>query len=171
MPAAHFADVEHAANIRVRDLPRGPRLLEQALQQRGVTLTFLRQELQRDALAQLEIVGAIDLAHPSSAEQAHDAVPVEQPLAGAEHRVVEESWRRRVAKVLRLDDGVGQGVRIGGPVDSQAQQTARAKPRRTTVRDLATAACADAQKAYLPTAHKGDMCAPLLAAKTAATLR
>jgi hypothetical protein len=60
------ADVVDAADVRVGDLPRDLDLVEKARAARPVGLDVARQELQRDALPELEIVGPIDLTHPAA---------------------------------------------------------------------------------------------------------
>ena len=72
--ALEFADVVHAADVRMRDLPRHPHFGVELRQARGIAIDGLRQELQRDGLAELQIVGAVDLAHPALAEPPDDAV-------------------------------------------------------------------------------------------------
>ena len=69
-----FADVPDAAHRWMRDLARRPHLRVEALEPVRVALEPTRQELERDGLLQLQVVGAIDLPHPAAAEQAHDPV-------------------------------------------------------------------------------------------------
>ena len=69
--AVPLADVMNPADIGMRDLAGGARLVAQARRQGGLVAA---QELQRDGLAEREIVGAIDLAHAAATEQADDAV-------------------------------------------------------------------------------------------------
>ena len=47
-----------------------------------------REKLQRDRLADLEIVGAIDLAHAAAAEPRDDAEPVGEQRAGTKAPLV-----------------------------------------------------------------------------------
>ena len=82
--AVHFAHVVHATHVRVRDLAGQPRLCEQARELRGVGGHGPREELQRHDLAELEVVGAVHLAHASLADQGHDAIPVRHHDAGRE---------------------------------------------------------------------------------------
>ncbi len=69
--AVPLGDVMNPADIGMRDLAGGARLVAQARRQSGFVSA---QEFQRNGLAQREIVGAIDFAHAAAAEQADDAV-------------------------------------------------------------------------------------------------
>ena len=62
-------DVVRPADVRMRDLARDPNFAAQLLQLDGIRLDTPREKLQRDRLAKLEIVGAIDLAHAAAAEE------------------------------------------------------------------------------------------------------
>ncbi len=72
--AVGLADVVHATDVGVRDLPRHANLVAQACQRRRIVGEMGGQELQRDRLAELQVVGAVDLAHAAPAEQPDDAV-------------------------------------------------------------------------------------------------
>ena len=78
-----LADVPHAADRRVRDLARHAHLAVEALEALGVALERARQELEGDRLLELQVVGAVDLAHPAAAEQADDAVALGEHRARA----------------------------------------------------------------------------------------
>ena len=94
-----LADVVDAADVRMRDLPRDAHLV--ARTGRAVVLVArdrVGQELQRDRLAERQVVGAIDLAHAASPEQRDDAVAV------GEHRARHEPSRGGAG-------GRGRGVR------------------------------------------------------------
>ena len=69
-----LADVEHAADVRVRDLARDADLGQEPLVPDGIVGERARQEFQRDRRTELDVVGPVDLAHASAAEQADDAV-------------------------------------------------------------------------------------------------
>src|SRR5438552_15318802 len=69
-----LADVEDAADIRVRDLARDADLGEKSLAPHGIGGERARQEFQRDRSAELEVVGAVHLAHPAATEQPDDAI-------------------------------------------------------------------------------------------------
>ena len=60
----------------------------------GVGLDVARQELQRDGLAELQVVGAVDLAHAAFAEQADHAIAVGEDLAWQKARTVTRDPRR-----------------------------------------------------------------------------
>ncbi len=64
-------DVEDAANIGMRDAARDADFVAESLQ--GLLAPGkLRQELERDLLAQAEIVSTVHLAHAASAQQRDD---------------------------------------------------------------------------------------------------
>src|SRR6266404_3746738 len=50
---------------------------------------MFRQELERDGLAELEIVGAIDFTHAAFAQQANDAIALRQHRARHETRIID----------------------------------------------------------------------------------
>ncbi len=79
-----LADVPHAADGRVRDLPRHAHLAVEALEAPGVALERARQELEGHGMLELQVVGAVDLAHPAAAEEADDAVALAEDGAGRE---------------------------------------------------------------------------------------
>ena len=82
--AVRLTDVVHAADVRMRQLSREPHLGAQP-----GTGAFIgakcRQELQGDRLTELEIVRAVDFAHPAAPEARHDAKAVgeERPCTKA----------------------------------------------------------------------------------------
>ena len=67
--AFDLADVVDAADVRVRDLPREPHLGVEAREKALVRRDRLGQELQGDRLSELEVVGAVDLAHAALSEK------------------------------------------------------------------------------------------------------
>ena len=83
------ADVIDAADVRVRDLPRDLDLVQKASPSRLVRLDVARQELQRDALPQPQVIGSVDLSHPAAAEQAVDPVSVRDDGSGKELPLIE----------------------------------------------------------------------------------
>ena len=72
--AVDLADVVDAADVGMRDLARDAHLGVEALEAVLLRSESPRQELQRDRLAELQVVGAVDLAHAAAAEQADDPV-------------------------------------------------------------------------------------------------
>ena len=102
--AFDLVDVVDAADVRVRDLPREADLGVEAREEPGVGGDRLREELQGDGLAELQVVGAVDLAHPAAAEEADD------PVAPADHRS-----RREGAEVDRVRgrEAAGRRRRLG----------------------------------------------------------
>ncbi len=68
----------------MRDRPRTAHFGEQAVASGGISFEIGRQELQRDGLAEPEVVGAVDLAHAAAPDQRDDAVAVGQDVARCE---------------------------------------------------------------------------------------
>ena len=95
--AVDLVDVVDAADVRMRHLPRHPHFAVQLHQPRGIVVDFRGQELERDRLRQLEIVGAIHLAHAAAAETPDDAVAAAEQGAGRKPPVVDGVRRREPA--------------------------------------------------------------------------
>ena len=92
--AVDFADVVDAADVRVRDLPRHADFGVELREPAGVAVDVGRQELQRDRLAELQVVGAVDLAHAAAAQAADDAVAAAEEGAGRKAAVVDRAGAR-----------------------------------------------------------------------------
>ena len=90
-----LSDVPHAADGRVRHLARGAHLGVEPLDAVAVGLEGGRQELERDRLLELEVVGAVDLAHPAAAQQAHDPVAIGEDRS--RHEAISGSGARGAA--------------------------------------------------------------------------
>jgi hypothetical protein len=63
--AVGFDDVVDAADVRMSDLPAEADFVVQALEENRIAREARGQELQSHRLAELRVVGAIDLAHPA----------------------------------------------------------------------------------------------------------
>ena len=110
-------DVEDAADVRMRDAQRQADFVEEPLEPIRVALDVARQELQRDGLAELQVVGAVDLAHAAAAEQADHAIAAGEDRAGQETLGITPMPRRRrrerrgrrvgLVRVGESDDGSG----------------------------------------------------------------
>ena len=74
MTTLDLAHIVDAADVRMRNLPGDPNLVEEPPQAARLPLERAGQELERDRLAQLKVVGTIDLAHPAAPDEGHDAV-------------------------------------------------------------------------------------------------
>ena len=109
--ALDLVDVVDAADVGVRDLPRHADFGVELGQARRILVDVGWQELERDRLAELQVVGAIDLAHAAAAEALDDAV------ASAEERA------RREAAVI---DGARRREPAGGRRGARVSRTARA---------------------------------------------
>ena len=82
--ALRLPHVVHAADRGVRDLPGHPDLAVEAGEPLAVRVEAVGQELEGDRLLELQVVGAVDLAHPAAAEEPDDAVAAGQDRAGHE---------------------------------------------------------------------------------------
>ena len=83
--AVDFSDVVDAADVRVRDLPRGPDFVVKLREADRLVTQRVRQKLQRHRLPESEIVSPIHFAHAAFAEQPDNAV------SAVEHRPWRES--------------------------------------------------------------------------------
>jgi hypothetical protein len=108
--AAHLADVVDAADVGVRDLARVPHLAAEALEHVGPLGECSAEELERHRLRELEVVGAVDLAHAAAAEEPDHPVASGEHLAGLE-RGAPEAPRG----VEPADRGGRAGPRPGPP--------------------------------------------------------
>ncbi len=154
VPPVDLADVVDAADVGMRDAARVTHLGVEALDEGGLRGEFLRQEFQRDRLAELQIVGAVDLAHAAVADQPDDAVPVGQDRPGrksaaiergrggeasdrtvrgtASHRRLRDRRRRQTRRKLRLGS---RGRAAGRTEATRFRQLGRARGA-AHVRDL-----------------------------------
>ena len=118
-----LADVVHAADVRMRHLPRRPHLGEEAIEKCLVRREPLRQELQRDRLAELQVVGAVDLPHAAAPDQADDAVALGEDRA-----------RREASGVDRVGGSEAPDDRGGGraapPTHGRLRDRRRSEVRR-----------------------------------------
>ena len=99
VPPLDLADVVDAADVGVRDAARVAHLGVEALDPGRLRGELRRQELQRDGLAELQVVGAVDLAHAAAADEADDAVALGEDRPGSKAAAIErgrggESGRR-----------------------------------------------------------------------------
>ncbi len=88
-----LGNVVDAADTGVCDLPRRAHLSAKAVQGAWVGGHPLGEKLQRNRLAQFEVVGTIHLAHPAATKQPDDAVARAEPCprletSVPEHRIV-----------------------------------------------------------------------------------
>ncbi len=89
--AVELVDVIDAADVRVRHLPRHAHFGVELRQPRRIAIDVRGKELQRDGLPELQIVGAVDLAHAAAAAPLDDPVAPAQERAGREAAVVDGS--------------------------------------------------------------------------------
>jgi hypothetical protein len=92
-----LADVVHAADIRVRDLARRADFVVELRQTHRVVAKRDGQELQRHRLAEAEVVGAVDLAHPTLPQQPDDPVAPVEDRARLKQPMVDRTGRAEPA--------------------------------------------------------------------------
>ena len=80
--AVRFADVVDAAHVGMRELAREPYFVAEPLAGAFVR-TQRGKELERHGLPELEVVGAVHLAHPAAPERRDDAEPAGEQRPGA----------------------------------------------------------------------------------------
>src|ERR1700752_4259328 len=96
----------------MRNLPGRAYFLVKARQCRAICRKRFRQELQRHRLFQFEIVGAINLAHPTTADQPEDSVATRKNVARNEPGIINRVRVR--ARSLHLDRRVFGEVCLSG---------------------------------------------------------
>lgn len=74
MLAIGFADVVHTAHVWMGHLACESNFLMESGQTVGPLSELNRQELECDGLAELQVVGAVNLAHAAAPQQAHNAI-------------------------------------------------------------------------------------------------
>ncbi len=120
--AVNFADVVHAAHVGVRYLAGEPHLGVKVVQPLGILGQVARQKLQRDGVAQFQIVGPVDFAHAPFADQRHDAIAVGDFRAGQEAAVIGTAGKGGLAAAVRR--GAAGGVHLGRGVARQERSAA-----------------------------------------------
>ncbi len=126
--APNVADVVDTADVGVRDRPRVAHLGEQAVAGRRVAVKARREELERDRLAESQVVGAIHLAHPAAADQRDDAVAIRQDGARRKAAGIEGMRRRGDGArfgVTAVHVTLPQRTRVIGPDDGPGEVVAQ----------------------------------------------
>ncbi len=117
--AVGLPDVVHAAHVGVGNLPRGAHLVVKLRQAHRIVADRFRQELERDRLAEAQIVRPIDLTHPAAAKKADDPIPAVEHRAGFEAPVAdgirrgEPAARRRLPGARRCPSREAAGRQLG----------------------------------------------------------
>ncbi len=86
----------------------------QLRQPRRIAVDVGRQELQRDRLAELQIVRAVHLAHPAAADAFDDAIAAAEERAGREASVIDRARAREPACGRGAATGARAETRIAG---------------------------------------------------------
>jgi hypothetical protein len=81
-----FGDVVETANVRMRDAAAEPDFRDQPGHALRIVLELRREKLQSHALADFQIVGAIDDPHPAAPDRSREPVPPEEERSGRELR-------------------------------------------------------------------------------------
>ena len=76
MGEVYLADVVHPADVGMADLPRQSDFAVKEIQSLRVLSEILRQKLQRNGVPELQIVGAVDFAHPTCSDERDDSIPL-----------------------------------------------------------------------------------------------
>jgi len=79
-----ICQVVDPADVGMRDLAGHANLALKYGETLWIGFDRLRQELQRHELAQLQVIGKVDLAHAAATELLHNAVPAAQHVTGDE---------------------------------------------------------------------------------------
>ena len=90
-------DVVDAADVRMRDLAPGADLAQR--------LVGGRNELQRDGVAEFQIIRAVDLAHPAAAERPDDAKSLGDDRPRHQLRVATGPELEQARRTLTIDTG------------------------------------------------------------------
>ena len=104
----------------MRHLARDAHFADEALAADRVAREIAREKLQRDRLAEFEVVGAVHLAHAAAAEQADDAIAIGEDRAGCEAADGDcvgrdeppDAWRLRESRRDAGGAGTGDAVRV-----------------------------------------------------------
>jgi len=100
-----IADVVDAADVRMRDLPPEADFVVEEIELGCVLRQRGGEELERDLLAEFQIVRAVNLAHPAGSEDADDAIAAVDDRARRELRVGQSRTgsgiRRAKRRVIR----------------------------------------------------------------------
>ena len=105
MLSVGLAQVINPADVRVRDLTRDANLVVEPGQRRRLGRHRTGQELERHRLRQLQVVGAVDLAHSAATEETDDPVAADEDRA-CDSGVIAQGQRRP------RDDVAGTGDRL-----------------------------------------------------------
>ena len=87
--AVHLVDVVDAADVRMGDLARHPDFGVELGQARRIAIDVRREELERDRLAEFQVIGAEHFTHPAATEPADDPVASAEKSAGRKTAVVD----------------------------------------------------------------------------------
>ena len=75
MPTINFADVEHAANVDVRNLTGMAHFGVKSCERGSIFLQMIGQEFERDGLREFDVFGLVKFAHAAFAQQPLNAIP------------------------------------------------------------------------------------------------
>jgi hypothetical protein len=84
--AVRFREIVDAADVGMGDLTRDANFVVKSSNRAWIPAHRRRQEFQGDRLSELQVVGAIDLAHAAAAEETDDAIALGENRAGCARR-------------------------------------------------------------------------------------
>lgn len=117
MLPAFLGDVVDATYVRVRDLPSDPDFMEESFELASVVRQGLGEKLECHGLTQLEVVGAVDFAHPALADQTHDSVTIREHSPRRKSGVVDRVRGGRTKRSLTTERGSLHRARADGRRD------------------------------------------------------
>ena len=109
--AVGFIDVVDAAHVGMRDLARHAHFGVQLREPGGIAVDIRGEKLEGDRLSELQIIGAINLAHAALAEPAKHSIPSAENGAGLEASVIDRAGACQPARRGRDGGGAGRGDR------------------------------------------------------------
>ncbi len=125
--AVDFIDVVDAADVGMRDLARHPDFGVELRQARRILVDVRREELQRDRLTELQVVGAVDLAHAAATEAFDDPVASAEEGARLEAAVIDRARRREPAASRTEDENPLTNESGGRPRPSSSSRPFRSR--------------------------------------------
>ena len=90
----------------------------------GIAIDVGRQELERDRLSELQIVGAIDLAHAAAPQASDDAIAAAEQRARLEAAVVDRAGRGRASRL----DALGRALASRAIAVRRCPEPVRGRP-------------------------------------------
>src|SRR5581483_4156491 len=90
-----FADVVNAADVRMGNSARNANFIVKSFERDRILCSSFGQELQCNRLLETQVVGAIDLAHTSTAEERDDSITLGKNGSRNEAALIRSAARSR----------------------------------------------------------------------------